>query len=1140
MAYTVFDGVAKFTADSSQLDQFIVKLEQGLSSASEKAAASTRELKSAQQEFRAAIQAVSAESGDTTANLERLAQAEKNLALAAAAAKQEHAALKEQLIGTKESASVAGQATEELTGHLAKMFGIMAAAEGFKSLIEGAQRSVLGLELLSEKTGIAIDTLAGIQHVAEASRVSFEQVETALTRLSRAQVLAIEGGKAQVTAFERIGISANELKSLSPEEMFYRVAGAMSNAKSHGEEAASAFALLGRGGAALIPIFNQGGDALRGMVAEAAKASGVTDAAGKSAREWEAQTANLSEAFRSGLIPVMQAAVPVIRVVEELGSDVAMVFRDLGAALGGLGLVFIDQAKGMGAIIGDVWDHNWTKLVSDAKAAADTTSNDMRGIGEQFKQNFQQTADSIKNIWTDVKPLKPADDDLSDLTAKNKKAMQEQVADAKVGFDQRLADIEQWKAGMHAAYASGQIDLATWKVAELEAADAVALAHEQYLARLITIYTKAGDVEKAHSKQLELVALQTKDAAKETDALAAAMEKHRQAAEKVVDAYAKLVNTGVEKEFLAAQKAAEALTKAESELTKAQTALGESMVSRAFKEQESAITQLAQFHLLTEHQKREQLLAIYAQEEADALSILQDQLAKQKAAMDAAQQKVTAAEGNPIFTDAQVSDLKKNLALAQIEYTKSQTEITKTEEKFDKERLAQQKDSIAQAIAALNAYQSVELRANEAKLQAIDLEIRLAQARGQDTSALISQRTTLLQSIAAQQQQETAQKQQLILDLQLHQARLAAIQDEIAVAKAEGLDTSALKAEENEIQRQIQILNRQVQALTHVKTTQDLVSAAFKQTGPVLSAFQKEMEQTGSVAMSVASAMGEAIAATTMAYANSAQSITQSLAKIAQAEIQGIASIADKKGTEQLAEAAGSWPDFAAMAEHFASATLWFSLGGALAAASGALSGVGSSKSTSTSSGTSSTGTTSTSAATTAQPQPVQSVNVQSFAAGGMFTKPTLALIGDSEQGGDAQEAAIPLDDRRALDTIAGAIAPALLRAFSQQQRYQPGATSALLPQSTLAAAGAAAASVPFSIQRSEEYAPSAAQKERDAQQIAQALAKALDGKTPLSGKIQIELKTDVHQTIKSINHEVNSGRARLLASNSIRVTKRS
>src|ERR1039458_7642531 len=109
MPITVFDAVGKFSADTSDLDQFIVKLEQGLSSASEKAAASTQALKEAQDEFRDAIRAISAESGDTTENLTRLAEAEKNLTLAAAAAKQEHSALKRQLLDTGDAGGDAGK-----------------------------------------------------------------------------------------------------------------------------------------------------------------------------------------------------------------------------------------------------------------------------------------------------------------------------------------------------------------------------------------------------------------------------------------------------------------------------------------------------------------------------------------------------------------------------------------------------------------------------------------------------------------------------------------------------------------------------------------------------------------------------------------------------------------------------------------------------------------------------------------------------------------------------------------------------------------------------------------------------------------------------------------------------------------------
>jgi hypothetical protein len=442
MAVTVFDAVGKFFADTSNLDEFIVKLERGLPSAADKAAVSTQLLKAAQLEFREAIKAVNVEGGNTAENLNRLAEAEKNLTLASAAAKEEHAALRAELAGTSEASGIAAQATEELTGKLTSMFGLIAAFEGFKALIEGTQKSVLNLELLSQKTGIAIDTLAGIEHVSEAAGVQFDQVSTALTRLSRAQVLAIEGGKQQVAAFERIGISASELKNLSPEELFYRVAEAMGNSASHAAAAASAFALLGRGGAALIPIFQQSTEALHAQVEEAAKNSAVTAEAGQSAREWEVQVANITEAFRAGMIPIMQVTIPVIKGVETGVSALSLVIRDLAAIVGGAAIGIFNSFKGIGTLISDTISGDWKKLTIDAKAIAFEVTHDFGGIGVQFKDNWQHTTEAIKQTWTQVNPLKPAKDDLNDLFNPKGDAQLHKIMEARILAEKEAADAE--------------------------------------------------------------------------------------------------------------------------------------------------------------------------------------------------------------------------------------------------------------------------------------------------------------------------------------------------------------------------------------------------------------------------------------------------------------------------------------------------------------------------------------------------------------------------------------------------------------------------------------------------------------------------------------------------------------------------
>lgn len=1182
MAYTVFDGIAKFTADSSQLDQFIVKLEQGLTTASEKAAASTRELKTAQDEFRAAIKAVSAEGGDTTANLQRLAQAEKDLALAAAAAKVEHNALKASLTDTKEASGIATEAVSELTGRIAGMFGLLAAAEGFKRLIEGAQQSVLQLELLSEKTGIAIDKLAGIQHVSEVAGVSFESVSGALTRLSRAQALAIEGGAKQVDAFQRIGVSASELKTLSPEELFYRVAQAMANSTSHAAANATAFVLLGRGGAELIPIFKQNGDAIRGMVEEAAKASGVTKEAGLAALDWEKQTADLSESFRADLIPIMEGALPVFKLVETAGSAVALVIRDLATTIGGLFFSAIAEAKGMGAVFDDIIHGNFSKLVEDAKTSSLEVTDNMVATGEQLQENWERATKAIQQTWADVKPLKDANDDLSDLNAKNKKFVQEQTEILKGALEQQLADIEKWKAGVHAAYVSGQVDAATWKVAELQAVDAAAVAHEDYLQKLVGIYQKAGDAAKVLATQEQLSALQTKDQAKATEDLAAAEEKHQKALEKVIQEQQKLEIAQVAKDFKATEKAVLDLAKSEEELAKAEGKLAETQATKNFAAQEEAIKQLAQIGLITEEQKAQKLRSLYQQEEDDAVQALRQM--QQKVAVDGAkgnilfgpqqladlQKNLKAAEGdfdrsialikaafvnveksNPFLTPAQIDELHAQLNRVLAAFTTTQTQITSVEDKYEKERMANQKGALGEAIA-------------------------MAMAAG---------------------------NQLLAENLKQHQSALIAIKDQIDLAKARGQDVTAMKAQEKELQSTTGALVKQAGQMNTLRQAWDLFSADFKKKAKDNDSDAQEMATSFQTA---AQGLEQGVSSAFAAMVDGSQSAGQA---IEAAVFKTLGSIAEQWGAYYLARAiADTFDNPAAAGPEYAAGIALEALGGVLSGLASLSSS--SSSGSSAAAGAGSSTSQSTTSNTTAGPQPVQVQNVQSFAGGGVASIPTLAVIGDSQHGGAATEAVIPLENRGALNAIADALVPALLMAMmksqgvqassdatpnlpvsrffdgglitggpllamlgdnrsggsaeeaviplesdsamariaasivsqfrfpaSAERRYDPGATSSLLANSTLAAAGSAF-DRSLSIQRSEEHGSGA--KGTDVQAIATAFAKALNEKTPLGGEINISLESDIPMLVKKINQRVSSGRSRLLASDSIRHTRRS
>jgi hypothetical protein len=354
---------------------------------------------------------------------------------------------------------------------------------------------------------------------------------------------------------------------------------------------------------------------------------------------------------------------------------------------------------------------------------------------------WEQLGKTIRGYISDVtEAKKQADLQKADASSQEAaKVATEQAAAAKRDLDDQIAKIEEWKAKQHEAYAQGNTDVASWRLAQVQATQASTIAHEQYLQRLVVIYRQAGETQKAQATQQQLATLQLNDTNKATEALAAAEEKHRESLQKTFQAYQKLQNAQIEKDWAAQQKAVEELTKAQQELLKAQTKLAEEDVTRNYRKQEEAIKQLAQFHLISEQQKERQLAALYRQEEQEALSVLQDQLNKQKAILDAAQKALTAAQGNPFFSDAQLTNLQRNLTLAQTAVVNTEAQMSKSTDDYQKKT--------ASLTLAQKSQMQAELQLAQARHLALQAIIQLSNATGQDTTKLQQQDRALQQYI---------------------------------------------------------------------------------------------------------------------------------------------------------------------------------------------------------------------------------------------------------------------------------------------------------------------------------------------------------------------------------------------------------
>jgi hypothetical protein len=273
---------------------------------------------------------------------------------------------------------------------------------------------------------------------------------------------------------------------------------------------------------------------------------------------------------------------------------------------------------------------------------------------------------------------------------------------------------------------------------------------------------------------------------------------------------------------------------------------------------------------------------------------------------------------------------------------------------------------------------------------------------------------------AAQIQQNEIGKINQAYDELIAHARTAADAEALRGEQAKVIEEAERHARIEELNQQISLLDLLVTVGNRkhenvVKEVADLKKLKLERQD-----LQRVEQKYGQVALQVSQAVAQGIRTEAAAYASGQITIVGALAGITAAVINSIADVAYAKGTEQLAEAFGAYPDFSAMAHHFTSAGLWLSLGGALSVGAALAGNAGQKGSSGGSAGASEAGI----PAQIQQPaqNPVQSINAQHFAGGGLISAPTLAVIGDSIRGSGQREAAIPLDDPQAVEAIVAAL----------------------------------------------------------------------------------------------------------------------
>jgi hypothetical protein len=178
-----------------------------------------------------------------------------------------------QMRAIERQAQKSGTQIEQSFGAMGKKVGAglaglftIATLNKLKDMVQG----VADLAEQAQVAGVSIEDLQRLKFVGVTVGINTEQLTTSLAKFNRLLGESQEKGKGLVDIFKENGVEIT-----SNTQAFLALADIIKNASSETERAVIANKALGKGGAALVPLFMMGTDALKEMMAQADKTGAV-------------------------------------------------------------------------------------------------------------------------------------------------------------------------------------------------------------------------------------------------------------------------------------------------------------------------------------------------------------------------------------------------------------------------------------------------------------------------------------------------------------------------------------------------------------------------------------------------------------------------------------------------------------------------------------------------------------------------------------------------------------------------------------------------------------------------------------------------------------------------------------------------
>lgn len=267
--------------------------------------------------------------------------------------------------------------------------GVAALSAAIFKLAHSAMEYIDSSNEMAQSAGVTTAFFQELAYAASYAGVTTEQLTTSLAFFQRNIHGARKGSKEAAEAFQELGVTQRQLKTLGSEALFTLVADKLSKIEDPAKRGALAMSLLGRGGAKLIPAFEGGAAALAAAGDEARRWGLVTGPeAEKQAAALERGLGQLKGAIKGLLITVGTALMPVItdlaqRVLEWYKANQKIITSKLREWLVALGKFVAALADGVVKLIRSI--ARWVEQQGGMEALLRKTGAALSSLVDVFR-----------------------------------------------------------------------------------------------------------------------------------------------------------------------------------------------------------------------------------------------------------------------------------------------------------------------------------------------------------------------------------------------------------------------------------------------------------------------------------------------------------------------------------------------------------------------------------------------------------------------------------------------------------------------------------------------------------------------------------------------------------------------------------